>query len=475
MSSGNPKLKLGALTALVIGSMIGGGIFSLPQNMASGAESGAVLIGWAVTAVGMLSFAFVFQTLANRKPDLNNGVYAYAKAGFGNYLGFSSAWGYWISAWIGNVSYLILLFTTASLFIPAFKGGNSPAAIAGASVLMWAIHFMVMRGIKEATFVNTIVTVAKVVPLVTFIAFALFAFDSGVFSADIWGASNPKLGSVTDQVKSMMLVTVWVFIGIEGASVYSERAGRRSDVGKATVLGFICILALLVSVNVLSAGVMRQAELSGLADPSMAYVMERIVGKWGATFISVGLIVSLLGALLSWLLLAAESLYSASKDGTMPAVLHKENDKGVPVNALWASTLSMQAFLIIALFSEGTYLSFVKLATSMILIPYLFSTAYAALIAWRGETYEADRRNRTKDLTVALIGVIYGVWLIYAAGLQYLLLSSLLYAPGVLVYLKARREQGEQAFSGIEKAYLAVVLATAAIAAFTLARGDLTL
>ncbi|WP_373755629.1 amino acid permease, partial [Neisseria sp.] len=212
-----------------------------------------------------------------------------------------------------------------------------------------------------------------------------------------------------------------------------------------------------------------------LKDPSMAYVMERIVGSWGATFISIGLIISLLGALLSWLLLAAESLYSASKDGTMPAVLHKENDKGVPVNALWASNLSMQVFLILALFSEGTYLSFVKLATSMILVPYLFSTAYAALIAWRGETYEADRRNRTKDLTVALIGVIYGVWLIYAAGLKYLLLSSLLYAPGVLVYLKARREQGERAFNGIEKVYLAVVLATAAFAAFALARGDLTL
>src|SRR6478672_9881301 len=93
MSQEIQKLRLGALVALVVGSMIGGGIFSLPQNMAASAGVGAVLIGWGITAVGMLTLAFVFQTLANRKPDLDGGVYAYAKAGFGDYMGFSSAWG----------------------------------------------------------------------------------------------------------------------------------------------------------------------------------------------------------------------------------------------------------------------------------------------------------------------------------------------------------------------------------------------
>lgn len=108
------KLRLGALTALVVGSMIGGGIFSLPQNMAASADVGAVLIGWAITAVGMLTLAFVFQTLANRKPELDGGVYAYAKAGFGDYMGFSSAWGYWISAWLGNVGYFVLLLAPSA-------------------------------------------------------------------------------------------------------------------------------------------------------------------------------------------------------------------------------------------------------------------------------------------------------------------------------------------------------------------------
>ena len=141
MSDTPGKLRLGALVALVVGSMIGGGIFSLPQNMAASADVGAVLIGWAITAVGMLTLAFVFQTLANRKPDLDGGVYAYAKAGFGDYMGFSSAWGYWISAWLGNVGYFVLLFSTLGYFFPVFGEGNTVAAVIGASVLLWAVHF----------------------------------------------------------------------------------------------------------------------------------------------------------------------------------------------------------------------------------------------------------------------------------------------------------------------------------------------
>src|SRR5689334_18552349 len=176
MSESPGKLKLGALVALVVGSMIGGGIFSLPQNMAASADVGAILIGWAITAVGMLTLAFVFQTLANRKPDLDGGVYAYAQAGFGDYMGFSSAWGYWISAWLGNVGYFVLLFSTLGYFFPVFGEGNTVAAIVCASVLLWCVHALVLRGIKEATFINQITTVAKIVPIVLFIVICAFAF-----------------------------------------------------------------------------------------------------------------------------------------------------------------------------------------------------------------------------------------------------------------------------------------------------------
>ncbi|WP_223511864.1 arginine-ornithine antiporter [Pseudomonas sp. GL-B-19] len=475
MSESPGKLKLGALVALVVGSMIGGGIFSLPQNMAASADVGAVLIGWAITAVGMLTLAFVFQTLANRKPDLDGGVYAYAKAGFGDYMGFSSAWGYWISAWLGNVGYFVLLFSTLGYFFPIFGEGNTVAAIIGASALLWGVHFLVLRGIKEAAFINMVTTVAKIVPLVLFVLIAIFAFKLDIFTADIWGLKNPDLGSVMNQVRKMMLVTVWVFIGIEGASIFSARAEKRSDVGKATVIGFITVLLFLVLVNVLSLGIMTQPELAKLQNPSMAAVLEHVVGHWGAVLISVGLIISLLGALLSWVLLCAEIMFAAAKDHTMPEFLRKENANHVPVNALWLTNAMVQLFLIITLFSASTYLSLIYLATSMILVPYLWSAAYALLLAVRGETYENDSGDRTKDLLIGAISVIYAVWLVYAGGTKYLLLSALLYAPGVILFAKAKRELNKPVFTNVEKLIFAGVIVGAVVAAFGLYDGFLTL
>ncbi|MFJ5257812.1 arginine-ornithine antiporter [Pseudomonas koreensis] len=475
MSEAPGKLRLGALVALVVGSMIGGGIFSLPQNMAASADVGAVLIGWAITAVGMLTLAFVFQTLANRKPDLDGGVYAYAKAGFGDYMGFSSAWGYWISAWLGNVGYFVLLFSTLGYFFPVFGEGNTVAAVIGASVLLWAVHFLVLRGIKEAAFINLVTTVAKVVPLLLFVLIAIFAFKLDIFTADIWGVKNPDLGSVMNQVRNMMLVTVWVFIGIEGASIFSARAEKRSDVGKATVIGFITVLLFLVLVNVLSLGIMTQPELAKLQNPSMAAVLEHVVGHWGAVLISVGLIISLLGALLSWVLLCAEIMFAAAKDHTMPEFLRRENANHVPVNALWLTNAMVQLFLIITLFSASTYLSLIYLATSMILVPYLWSAAYALLLAVRGETYEGFAAERRKDLIIGGIALIYAVWLLYAGGVKYLLLSALLYAPGAILFAKAKLELKQPIFTNVEKLIFAAVIVGALVAAYGLYDGFLTL
>ncbi|NWD73074.1 arginine-ornithine antiporter [Pseudomonas gingeri] len=475
MSGATQKLRLGALIALVVGSMIGGGIFSLPQNMAARAAVGAVLIGWVITAVGMLALAFVFQTLANRKPELDSGVYAYAKAGFGDYMGFSSAWGYWISAWMGNVGYFVLLFSTLGYFFPVFGQGNTPVAIGCASVLLWAVHGLVLRGIKEAAFINLVTTVAKVVPLVMFIVIAAMAFDADLFTRDIWGLGNPKLGGVMEQVRHMMLVTVFVFIGIEGASVYSGRAEKRSDVGKATLIGFLGVLALLVLVNVLSLGIMSGPQLSQLQNPSLAAVLAHIVGPWGALLISVGLAVSLLGALLSWALLCAEILYATARDRTLPAFLKKENANHVPVNALWLTNGMIQVFLLITLFSEGTYTSLIYLASSMILVPYLWSAAYAVLLCWRGETYEGAVGARRKDLLVGGVALGYAIWLLYAGGLKYLLLSALLYAPGVILFAMAKREQGEPLFTPLEKGIFACVLVGAGLAAYGLYAGLLSL
>ena len=181
-------LGLVALIAIVVGSMIGSGIFALPSQMAGKAAPGPLLIGWAITGVGMLTLAFVFQTLAERKPEVDGGVYGYAKHGFGNYIGFTSAFGYWASAWMGNVAYIVLLFGTLNYFFPGtFTEGTTLPAIIGASILLWLLHFLILSGVQTAAFINVVVTIAKVVPIVTFIGVAIVGFKAGLFSADFWG------------------------------------------------------------------------------------------------------------------------------------------------------------------------------------------------------------------------------------------------------------------------------------------------
>ena len=467
------RLSLSLLIALVVGSMIGSGIFSLPQNMAASAGAGAILIGWLITGVGMLSLALVYQTLSNRQPALDNGVFAYARALGGEFLGFNSAWGYWISAWIGNVSYLVILFAALSYFFPLFGEGNNKAAIAGASVVLWSLHWMILRGMRTAARANALTTVAKIVPLLLFIGLVIAAFQRETFNVDFWG--SPALGSTLDQVKSTMLVTVWVFIGIEGANVFSARAAERANVGRATVIGFVITLLLLIAVSLLSLGILKQPELAALKNPSMAGVLQAVAGPWGAVLISIGLIISVGGALLAWTLLAAESVFTPAKEKVMPGPFAVENTQGVPANALWITNGCIQLFLLLTLYSSASYLALISLATSMILVPYLWSAAYALLLAMRGESYENALAERRKDLFIGAIAVIYAIWLIYAGGVKYLLLSALLYAPGVILFAKAKLEVNKPVFTNVEKLIFAAVVVGALVAAYGLYDGFLTL
>jgi arginine:ornithine antiporter/lysine permease len=459
------KLRLGALTALVIGSMVGSGVFSLPQNMAAGAGPLAIIIGWGVTAVGMLALVFVYQSLATRKPALDAGPYAYAKAGFGPFVGFNSAWGYWISAWVGNVSYAVIVFSALSYFFPSFGDGNTWQAVLGASVLLWAIHFLIMAGVRQAAIVNLIVTVAKIAPIVLFAGIVAVAFKVDVWSFDFTGLGNASLGSVMDQVKSTMLVTLWVFIGIEGASVFSARAERRKDIATATVLGFLTCLALYALVSLLSLGILSQPELAALKNPSMAGVLEVVVGPWGAIVINLALVVSVLGAFLAWTLLAAEIPHAAGRDGTMPKFFGHENARGVPSTSLFITNLLVQAFFVITLFAQSTYQALFYIASAAILVPYIFSGAYAAKLAITGESYGAGE-NRNGPMLMALLATIYGLWLVYAAGLSYLFMCAVLYAPGVIFYVWARRENRERVFQPIEAVLAAALVAIGLFAAY---------
>ena len=469
------QLSRGALVALVVGSMVGSGIFALPS--AFGRTTGIVgaLVAWTIAGAGMLMLALTFQTLSRRRPDLDAGVYAYAKEGFGGYAGFVSGSGYWIACCLAVTACLVLIKATLGQFFPVFGDGTTPTAIVVASALLWGVHALVLRGVRQAAALNTIATVAKVVPLGIFIVVVIAAFRADVFAANVWGGIEPGVAGVAVQVRDTMLVTVFVFVGIEGASVYSRYARNREDVGIATVLGFLGVLSLLVLVTVFSYGVLPRAELAGLANPSMAGVMEAIVGRWGAVFISAGLLVSVLGNFLSWLLLAAEVLRSAADSGTMPAAFARENPRSVPAAALWTTSIVVQAFLVVAHFAEYAFTLSLEMTGAMTLVPYLFVGAYGLKLAWTRETYDADPRGRDKDLAVGALATVYAFAMICAGGLRFVLLAALLYAPATLLYVVARRQQGAAGIfdSAAERIGFAALATAAAIALYALASGAL--
>jgi arginine:ornithine antiporter/lysine permease len=468
------KLSLFALTGMVVGSMVGSGIFSLPRTFGNATGPFGAMIAWVIAAGGMYTLARVFQALAERKPDLDAGVYAYAKAGFGDYPGFLSALGYWIGSCIGNVSYWVLIKSTLGAFFPVFGDGNTVVAILVASIGIWLFHFMILRGVQQAAFINTVVTIAKIVPILVFILILFLSFKAGLFRANFWGGQGMPETRLFEQVRATMLVTVFVFLGIEGASVYSRYAEKRSDVGAATIMGFVGVTTLMVLVTLLPYAVLPRAEIADMRQPSMATVLEAVVGHWGAVFVSIGLIVSVLGAYLAWSLICAEVLSAAGRTKDMPKVFGTENENKVPAAALWLTNIVVQLFVISTYWSNDAFTLMLNLTSVMALIPFFLVAAYALLIVRRGETYETRPQERTRDLIIASIAVLYTLFLIYSAGMKFLVLSAIIYGPGTALYFWARREQGKPTFTPAEWVIFAAAMIGCIVGIHGLATGYIT-
>ncbi|BDV31099.1 basic amino acid/polyamine antiporter [Microbacterium terricola] len=458
------RLSMLTLSGLVVGSMVGAGVFSLPGRFAAETGVAGALIAWAVAGTGTFMLALVFQRLAIRRPHLDAGVYAYAKAGFGQYPGFFSAFGYWASAVAGNVFYLVFIMSTLGAIAPVFGAGDTPAAVLVASVLLWTFFFLIRLGARQAAAINRVVTVAKIVPILVFVALCVFAFDPAVFAAN-W-AGGDDAGSLFSQVRATMLVTVFVFLGVEGASVYSRHARRRQDIGRATTLGFASVFAVFASVTIVSYGILPREKIAALRQPSMAGVLEAVVGQWGAILISIGLIVAVLGAYLAWTLMAAEVLLAAARDDDMPRFLRTTDHRDVPVSALLMTAAVAQVGLVVVLFSADAFNFALDLTSSLMLVPYLLAAGYALRIALT----DPDGRGRA-DLPVALLATAYAIFLLLASGTTYLLVSLIVYAPATVLFAISRREQGRRIFTRGEAVIFTVVALGAIVGVVALVTG----
>lgn len=482
------SVTMWTLVSLIIGSCVGAGIFSLPQNIASVSGPGAMLIGWAIAGVGMLSVAFVFETLAHRKPHLDSGVYSYVRAGLGDFIGFAAGWGYWLGSVIAQVGYATLFFNTIGHYVPFFNADNRLISAISVSLLTWIIFAILARGVKEAALLNVVSTIAKLVPILSFVvlvAFVGFSWDK--FTFNFW--QHDSGASVFEQVQGIMLFTVWVFIGVEGASVYSKQARKRTDVGRATIIGFLSVLVLLVSVSTLSFGVMSQAELAALPDNSMASVLEAVVGHWGGLFISIGLCLSVLGAYVSWQMLCAEPITMMAIDGLIPRRIGTINTAGSPWVAQLISTAVIQLFVLVFFLNETSYTVMVQLATIMYLLPYIFSSIYLLMLTTRGQGLshphagvkfdlsgpDVSARDNRKHLVIAAIAFVYSLWLIYAADPVYVLFGALAVLPGMVPYVATRIAKKERIFNTFEWCIAVLIVIGAACAMWGLSTGHLSL
>ena len=466
------KLGIFGLAGIVISSMIGGGIFSLPQNMAQSASVGGVLLAWLITGLGIWFIANTFRLLADLKPDLTSGIYMYARSGFGPYMGFNIGWSYWLCQICGNVGYAVITMDALNYFFPGvFAGGNNLASIIGGSLLIWGFNWLVLRGVKQATQINLIATIAKIVPLILFCIIMIFVFHLDQFDSNFWGRlGHMKLGSVGDQVKNCMLVTLWSFIGIEGAVVLSGRAKSQKDVGCATIMGFLGCLAIYVLLSVLPYGFMSQPELAQIANPSTAGVLARVVGPWGAWLMNVGLIVAVLSSWLSWTMITAQMPQSMAQNGTFPKCFARENEKGAPSVSLWMTSLLMQLAMLLVYFSNNAWNTMLSITGVMVLPAYLFSCLYLWKIC---DEEKISVASQWMAKITGILGSVYAIWLIYAAGLKYLLMAVVFIAMGLPVYVMAKRETVKTGcvFSKDEKALVILILLVAAFAVYAFSRG----
>ncbi|RAA70685.1 arginine-ornithine antiporter, partial [Burkholderia multivorans] len=278
-------------------------------------------------------------------------------------------------------------------------------------------------------------------PIFLAIVCMIVAFNFDTFMAGFAGMKGNialpiNFSNIMEQVRGTMLITVWVFTGIEGAVVFSGRAKTKKDVGTATVLGLLIVLVIYFLLTVLAQGVIEQNQISELSSPSMAALLAHIVGPWGSVVTNIGLIISVLGAWLGWTLLAGELPFIVAKDKMFPKWFAKQNKNGAPVNSLLITNILVQLFLISMLFTDSAYQFAFSLASSAILIPYAFSAFYQFKY-----TLQYDRKSNLQ-MAIGIIASIYAVWLIYAAGVDYLLLTMLLYVPGLFVYWIVQRNKG---------------------------------
>ncbi len=423
---GRRGLGLWMATALVVGNMIGSGIFLLPSSLAGfGSIS---IVGWVLTAGGALMLALVFARLGRAFPT-TGGPYAYARRAFGDFTGFLTAWGYWIAVWVGNAA-IAVAFVGYLGYFWGDLGTNRPLAAAVAIGAVWLLTAVNAAGIRSAGAVQAVTTALKLLPLAAIGLVGIFFIDSANLTP-----FNASTQSGYGAVTSVAALTLWAFIGIESATIPAEDVENpRRNIPRATVVGTLVAAAVYILGTVAVMGILPSSRLAASTAP-FADAAELAFGGWAGTTVAVAACISAFGALNGWILLQAQVPFAAARDEIFPAAFARTTKQGVPVVGLVTSSALVTALTLTrynaSLIDQFNFV--ILLATLTTLVPYVFSAA-AELLLLVTDPQRFEARTFRRDAVIAVIAIAYSIWTVAGSGYAVVYQGFILLLLGIPVF-----------------------------------------
>ena len=426
MSSKPQKIGLITATSLVVGNMIGAGIFLLPATLA---QYGSIsILGWLFTAAGALILAKIFSGFSKIIVNKSGGPYTYTKEGFGSFIGFLVAWGYWISVWVSNAGLAIAIIGGMSVFFPSLNTNPLLAVFLGLFSI-WFFTWINSKGIKESGKVQVITTVLKLLPLLMIIVVGVFFFSLDNFPEfNLTGESDFATFPV------VAALTLYAFLGIESATIPAENVENSEKiVPKATMLGTIITTAVYIFGTVVLFGILPVEELQSSPAP-FAEAGKLIGGEYAAYFVAAGAVISAIGALNGWTLMMGQLPMAAAKDKMFPRIFKKENKNGAPILGLIIGGILASIILVIGMY-DGLIEQFtfvVNLTVVACLVPYLFvSASYIIVIIEK----KLHLNKFFKTFVLGSLGFAYSLWAIYGSGSSVVFYGFLLLLLGIPFYV----------------------------------------
>jgi len=426
MNSTARALGLWSATALVVGNMIGSGVFLLPAALAPfGAAS---LLGWGLSTVGALLLALAFADLGRRYP-ICGGPYTFARIAFGDFTGFMMAWCYWISTWCAVAAIAVAFAGSVSSLLPDLLG--SPASAAGCALgVLWLCTACNLAGVRSAGIAQLVTTILKLLPLIAIVVIGARAMNFAAFKP-----FNPSSDSLLDVTTMSAALALWALLGFESATIPAEHVvDAERTVPRATMIGIVIAAIVTVAACTVVLGLVPLAQLANSPAP-FADAARAIWGDAGAIAMALAMAVSCLGALNGWILIQGQIPFAAARDGLFPRPFAQVDERGTPRTGLVIG--SVLASLLVCTNYNGSlvsvFTSAALLATAACLLPYLLTAA----AFWKlDEKLSAPAAWRKP---VAVLGVVYSVWALIGTGKVVLLWGAGLLVAGVPVYFWMKR------------------------------------